>query len=329
MNMLKSVGRALGYMLLLGLFVGGTTVLAQDSQNPGSGLQITPTRHEVTIEPGAASTITIGLKNVSGGEVVAQAIVNDFEPDDDTGAPRINPDVNAEGPTSIKPFLQGLEDVPLADDETKEVTLTLSLPEGVSPGAYYGVIRYQAVPVEAGGEPGQVSLTASVGSIVLLEVPGNITKSMRLDALRVERDGAAKSLFFLDAPDQAVLSVTNTGNSYIKPFGKISISKSGDEVYSYELNNVEPRGNVLPDSLRNFRHSEDEFKKKVSGFGRYTMVANIGFDEGSEVLTITASFWVIPLWFVITVLVVLVLIAAAVFYLRRKSRAGHPRRVRR
>ena len=144
----------------------------------GSGLSISPTRTDLVVNAGTTADLTISLKNVTGGLITAKAYMNDFEPDGVSGEPRLITDSGVKSASSIKDFLVGLEDVSLGVDETKELKLKVEVPAEASPGAYYGVIRYQAVPVNENGEEsggGQVALTASVGTIVLVEVPGKIS----------------------------------------------------------------------------------------------------------------------------------------------------------
>src|SRR5690606_20768692 len=152
-------------------------------QSPGSGLQISPTRHEESVEPGASKTVQISIKNVSGADIIARVEVNDFESDNRTGQPKINIQSTPASPNSIKNFLPGLEDISLANNETKNIDIAIDVPANTPAGAYYGVIRYQAVPVTQAEDSGNVSLTASVGVIMLIEVPGQITEGMELESL--------------------------------------------------------------------------------------------------------------------------------------------------
>src|SRR5205807_1977745 len=97
------------------------------------------------------------------------------------------------GPNSIQPFVQGLQDVPLAKGQQKSFVVGLQIPQGTTPGAYYGVIRYRAVPAGTNAPgPGQVALTTSVGTIVLITVPGNIREQVQVAGIHVyhdDRDG--------------------------------------------------------------------------------------------------------------------------------------------
>ncbi len=318
-TLLVRIFRSMTVLLLAILVViAPLSVSAQsEEQAPGSGLQISPTRHELTVGQGNESSFKITLKNVSNGNVIAKAAVNDFESDNLTGEPKINPDTTNRSDRSIFPFLFDVTDVPLSKDETKEVTVGIDVPPDTSPGGYYGIVRYQAVPVD--GTDGQVLLSASLGTIVLLTVPGEQTESLRIDTIAVKRNGQAGGIFFGSGPRTAALQTKNTGTSFLQPFGKVSITKGKKEVFSYEMNNTTPRGNVLPNSVRVFENGIE----KVSSFGKYTITANIGFGTNSEVVTVSKSFWVIPWWIVVVFMALVLLIVGALLVLRWRLGKRH------
>lgn len=310
----KRIALGLGASLLLVGLVA--PVVAQEQINEGaSGLSISPTRQEFVIEPGQQDTVPISLKNVSGTDITARAFINDFEATD-TGEPRIIVDPNRQSPASIRNFLSDVVDVELKKDERKDFEIPVQVPADAPPGAYYGIIRYAAIPTGRDApEEGQVALTASVGTLVLIEVPGDITEQIQIRNLRVLRDDKSSS-FFLKAPNKAAIEIKNNGNSFSKPFGRVSVTDMrGKEVYSYELNNSNPRGNILPASSRVFTDP----LQNVTTPGRYTVTANISHGTGSEVITHSSSFWYMPAWVlaIIALLILAIIVVAYVIYRKR------------
>ncbi len=294
------------------------------AQEGGSGLSISPTRAELTIESGKADFIKITLKNISGVDITAKAVVNDFSADNATGEPKIVVDPKIETPASIKNFIVDITDVDLKKDETKTVDVPVQVPENAISGAYYGVIRYTATPNQRQLDPNakQVALNASLGIIVLIEVPGNITERVAAERIGVERSGKLSSIF-ISAPLRGNVELKNAGNGFSKPFGKVSITKGSKEVFSYNMNAVEPKSNILPGATRIFK---DDIKN-VSSLGRYTITANVSYGRGGDILTLSNSFWVFPLWFVLTFVGVLVLLIVLGFLTYRwSSRRRHHRR---
>lgn len=293
-------------------------------QAPGSGLTLSPTRGEFIIEKGKTANIEITLKNKSGAPAIAKVEVDDFVADNKTGEPKIQISNNNTPAASIKKFLLNVEDVTLNTDETKKVLIPIQIPQNAVSGSYYGVIRYTAIATNTDKKEGsQVGLTASVGYIALITVPGNITEQIQAQKIAVSRNDVNGSLF-IAAPTKANVTLKNTGNGFTKPFGRVSITKGGKEVYSYEMNDSDPRSSILPGSSRTF--SDDI--KNVSSFGRYTITTGVSYGAGGTILTLRSSFWVFPLWTVILMggALVLILVAGYLMYRRIGSSEANRRR---
>ncbi len=289
-------------------------VTAQDTS--GSGLSVSPTRTELKIERGSTDKVEVNIRNVTRGPIVAKPLVSDFESDDATGEPRLYVEAEKRNSASISGFVSGLQDVPLEPGEDKNLTYTISIPQDAAAGGYYGAIVFRAVPAnQAGPESGQVALTANVSSLVLIEVPGDITEQIQVNSVKSLKDDKAGS-FFTTPPNKVAIAVQNNGNSFSKPFGTVSITDmSGKQVHSYELNNSTPRGNILPKSSRTFT---DELKS-ISKPGRYTITANVSHGSGGEVITQKVSFWYLPVWLIITLLVLLGAVIGGAYYVYRKQ----------
>jgi len=294
------------------LALQGAPVLAQET---GNGLSITPTKAEFSIEKGKAEVVSIQVKNLTKGKVIAKAFINDFEADADTGNPKLIIDRASEvSSSSLASFILGLEDIKLGPEETKEIQLTIQVPEKAVSGAYFGAVRFTSVADSDVKSDAQVSLNASVATILLVEVPGDITQKIQVNDVNVYNGAGKASSVFTSVPKQVGVEVKNIGNGFAKPFGKVLVKNmSGKQVHSYELNDTVPRGNVLPNTTRTFRNDISGIKMP----GRYTVEANVSFAKG-EILQATTSFWYLPLWFIVTLgVVVLVLVAAAVYLYRR------------
>lgn len=295
--------------------------LAQENKG-SSGLNISPTRAELQVEPGSSDIIRISVQNLSGTDIDAKVTINDFESDGVTGEPKLLPDDKQDSPTSIRKFITNATDFPMKVDEKKNVELGVNIPAGTAPGAYYGVIRYTAVPTNQQNEEGNVALTASVGTLVLIEVPGDITEQIQINSMKVFQEDKSGT-FFTTAPNKVAIEIKNNGNSFSKPFGRVSVSGGfgGGEVYSYELNNTDPKANILPNSTRIFKDAIYNVKKP----GRYTVLANISYGRGGEVITQQVSFWYIPIWLLAVIAGVIVLLIAGGYIIYRKKFA-HPKK---
>jgi hypothetical protein len=314
--MIQKARRLIAATLALLLLFSTSIVSAQNAQTGGSGLSISPLHTDVTLDPGKTKTLDITLKNVTSSAVVAKPSVVDFESDNTTGNPKIITDPSKKSPYSIRDFVSGLADITLAKGEKKTVTATLKTPDKQPPGAYFGIIRYKAVPAEATTpESGEVALTASVGTIVLITVPGSIRDQIQLTNLFVYRN-SNNGTFFIAKPNQTGIEVKNLGNGFAQPFGTVELKNTfGKTVYSYQLNNVDPRGSVLPSSTRIFRNDI----KNVSQPGRYKLTASVAYGSGAYVLVSEKTFWYIPVWLVVILLIILAALALLIYrvYKRR------------
>lgn len=282
---------------------------------------ISPSRQELTIIPGQEQSFDITVKNLSDRSVLAKYFINDFTSDNYTGEPRIIVDSDIASSSSIKPFVQGVSDFVLAAGETKVVTAKISVPDSANRRAYYGLIRFQPVPVDSSGEVEtdvQFSVSGSLGVLVLLEVPGadspsgRIVESFVSRNIFTEENTAADEItggwiFSRGSPNEVGVTVENTGTTFIRPYGELVVKNMfGSEVSRTKINNVNPRGVVLPQTTRTYLNPLE-----VSGFGRFKMTVSLAFVEGGEVVSQTVTFWVMPLWLIA---VISVLVAVNIFY---------------
>lgn len=283
--------------------LSSTAFIAAQQKTGGSGLSVSPTRSELTIERGQSKEIEITIKNVTSGPIIARPFIIDFESDNATGEPKLFRDPSQRSSYSVEPFIQDLSDVRLKKGQSKKLHYTINIPKDAVAGGYFSALTFKAEPDNQGrpGE-GEVSLTANVASLLLVEVPGNITEQIRINNVSALRDSKPGSIF-LKAPNKVAVSVENNGNSFTKPFGTVVIygGFSGD-VYKYELNNTQPRGNILPKSSRVF---VDDLKN-VNNIGRYTVTANVSYGSGGDVIIYKSTFWYLPLWFILTSIAVLI-----------------------
>lgn len=323
-----AVFAAVAFLLLPFLNTGFT--IAQSDPSGGSGLRVSPTRTELTLINEESREVVHNIKNVTQSPVSVQISLNDFESDGITGQPLLigNPDeVSA---NSMREFVVLPEDFDLQPDEEKEVKIQVSVPQDAIPGAYYGSVLYRASPLNATND-GQVALVASVGSLLLLEVPGDITEQIEITDISAYLGDSSGSIF-TKKPDNIGILIKNLGNSFAKPFGKIAVTDWRDnEVFSYELNDIDRRKNVLPESSRVFFQElfniEEtivngqvvvEKTSPINTPGRYTVSGNISHGSTGEIFTVSATFWYLPLWFILLIVGFVLAVVLAGFYLYRK-----------
>lgn len=289
------------------------------AQAGGNGFVVSPVRSEQTIEPGKSETVSLTVENVTGVKTTAKPIVNDFEASQsENGQPRIILDETKSAPSnSFKSLVGNLPTIELNPGEKKTMPVKISVPSNAGAGGYYGAIRFIADNQQ--GADKNVALSASVGTIFLVKVPGNLTESMQLVEFTAAKNGS-KGRFFVNSGEMSVITrLKNTGNIHVKPFGRVQLTdRSGKIIEEFELNNTEPRSNVLPNSTRMF---EDKLSNS-KWIGKYTVSANIGYGTSGSLITAKTSFWVIPSWVLIVGGILLVVLIVGGYLLYRKVSTG-------
>ncbi len=282
----------------------------------GNGMKISPVRSDLTINPGQSQTVTVNVQNVTNAPATLRVVINDFvASDDESGKPAIILDEDKFAPTrSLKKYIANVPNVTLQPNEQKAVKITINVPKDAPGGGYFGAIRF----APAGDNSDKnVTLSASVGSLVLVSVPGDIKNDLRLVSLDVRRGSSAQVLFTSNKDLKAAVRFENKGNIQEQPFGKLVLKKGDKVLQTIEINNTDPRGNVLPDSIRRFELDLN----KVGNFGKYTVQGNFGFGTSGQLLSGETTFYVVPLALIILGLVLILVVLFLIF--------GAPRLIRR
>jgi hypothetical protein len=316
----KQINISLLLLLTLSLILIFSSV--SFGQNGGSGFRVTPVRSEFVIEKGESNEQVISVTNLSDQDTTAGVVINDFVPaDNETGEPRVLLDNTQSEGNSFKSIATTQESITLGPRETKDIKLQIKVPENATTGGYYGVLRFEG---KTDNNDNNIALAASVGTIFLVTVPGDIKEELILTELATASNGSTSRIFINTKDIEIVTRLKNTGNIHVKPYGVIDIKDSKNNVIeSFDLNNTEPRANVLPDSTRKF---ENKLQNK-DWFGKYTVSANLGYGSGGSLITAKNTFWVIPIWVVIVAVVALVAIIVGAFLVYRKLSKNNKHKV--
>jgi hypothetical protein len=269
----------------------------------GDSLKIAPLRSDVVAKPGETIKTTVYIQNLNPSPATLKAINNDFiAGSKEDGTPSIILNENEFAPThSLKRFMQPIPNVAVKAGERKAVEVTIKVPSDAQSGGYYGAIRF--APTLADGS-GSVNVSGSVASLILLTVPGSITENLTVKEFTISQNGKSGSRFTSSDDLKAVIRIENQGNIQVAPFGDMSVLKGDKVVYSGKLNDITPKGLVLPDSVRRWEFSLNN----LGNFGKYTVVATVGYGENGETMTVEKSIWIIPTSYVIAVVVALLVV---------------------
>ncbi len=289
---------------------------------PGGGqaLEIGPPVVNLSGDPGQTVSAKINLRDVSPTKLVVSNEINDFVAAGEDGTPKILLDGKEPNPYSIKSWISPLPKFTLVPKQIQTLTITVKIPKSAAPGGYYGVIRFTGTP--PGLEGTGVSLSASLGSLVLMKVNGDAKEQLSI-AEFFTASGSHKNSLFESAPLNFVERIKNSGNIHEQPTGMVTVTDMFGKTLATVPVNQPPR-NVLPGSIRKF---EQPLDSSVIGnkflFGKYTAKLDMTYGSGVQPLTATVEFWVIPYKLIAAIIIGLI----ALFFLVRYALRRYAQRV--
>lgn len=303
------------------LFASAVPVMAATSSSSsasgGNGLRISPVRTDLTIRPGTSQTIDVYVTNLTSQSANLSGVVDDFTAGtDESGTPAILLNGEKAPSHSLKGYVSPIGNFTLAANATKDIKVTISIPTGVAGGGYFGAVRFMPASTDS---TKNVNLAASVASLVIVTVPGPVTQQLSISSFDVRQMNIQKntlensSVFFTSNKNlNAVVRFDNTGNLQEEPFGKILLKKGNTTIGTYTINNAQPLGNVLPDSIRRFSVP----LTGLSSFGKYTLEGNFGYGTTGQLLSAQTTFYIVPVAAVVIAVVVLLVIILGIVFLR-------------
>lgn len=320
-KMIANVLVAAALTITAGLMLPTDHSFAQSNDNVNS-LRLSPLRTDIKVEPGEAVAVTVYVQNMTERAVTYQPIANDFVAQDENGTPGLllNEGEFAKS-RSLKRFMTVPSNITVQPKERATVNVRIAVPEDAKAGGYFGAIRF--APLDAAGNA-QVNLTGSAASLILLTVPGDLEEKLVLETFEVRQDENSKSWFSSPKNLDVLLRFKNEGNVQVTPFGKIIVYKGDKEVYSANVNDQDPAGQTLPESVRRWSIPLD----RIGKFGKYTVTATIGYGSEGQTISQERTIWIIPMSLIIAVLGGIVAIVFLVIFLPRLIRRYNQRVIR-
>lgn len=311
-----------------------------------NGLGITP-RKDVTVTAGKSVTDKLYINNLNGNEALSLSLqIVDFGSKDETGTPALNLDPNAKQTAwSLKPFIKAPESITVAAGKSEYVNYSITVPEGQGAGSYYSAIRYVAQGADG---TSNVTVSASGATLVFLTVPGKTKESLLVKDFgayatdKGKETGKYRSLFVKSQPQEIALTLKNQGNVAEQPNGNILVKNMFGKSVKV-IKDANPRRSLaLIDQTRLFKSCFNQKEQKSSNSeivcqdaglapGRYTIQLSafygINGNQSQEIVT-SATFWYLPVWFLVAVGVSILAIAGGIYYLYRRitGRNGFKRR---
>ncbi|MGK2896056.1 MAG: hypothetical protein ACSLEY_00425 [Candidatus Saccharimonadales bacterium] len=255
-------------------------------------LKISPLRSDIVVSPGESKTVQVTVTNITKRATAVHPIENDFVAGDERGTPSLILDENKYAPThSLKRFMKPLEDVTIPAGEAVTFDVVIAVPKDAQAGGYFGALRFMPSDPASGG---QVNLSPSAASLILLRVSGDAVEQLVMTDFNIQQDGKTGEYFNSSNDMQLAVRFANQGNLQVAPFGKVSVKQGDKVVYETDFNNDDPKDMILPDSARRW----DILLKNLGSFGHYTVSATFTYGSKNETIEVTKSFWVVP-WTII------------------------------
>lgn len=282
-----------------------------------NSLKISPLRTEIRADPGETKIVKIVVTNTTDQDISVRPIQNDFTAGDEDGSPAIILDETEFAPQhSLKRFMRPLDSFIVPASQSVVSEAVIDIPESAEAGGYFGSMRFAPTTP---GDGGQVNMSISVASLILLTVNGDAPEKMTITDFSVSQNDRPGSLFFETEGVELNMRFQNSGKVHLSPFGKISIIKGDEVIYDWNFNDKEQPDNVLPGSARRWSLPLEG----IESFGQYTIKATLTYGSQNKTIEMTRTFWVVPLPIAIAIAGALLLIigglVGAVIYRRRRK----------
>jgi len=290
----------------------------------GNGYRLSPVRTDLTIDKGSSDEVQVYIQNASSAPEDLEVIVDDFEaPTNESGYPALLLNGATAPDHSLKQFITIPDkELVLQPGQMSTVGVIITIPSNAVSGGYYGAIRFAPISVGANGAK-NVNLSASIASLVLVTVPGNLHEELSISSLGVSQGASTKThtIFFSNKNLSAQLRFDNTGNIQEQPIGNLILKRGSKQLGTFVVNDVQDPGNVLPGSIRLFTVT----LSKINWYGKYKLEGNFGYGSKGQLLSASTTFYVIPVLFIILAILAILLILFIIFGLPRLIRAYNRR----
>lgn len=330
---MKKIGILLSSFLLLATIIT-TPSTASAAAN---AIGVNP-RRDYIVPAGDKITETLFVNNIDRGqELNVKVEVIDFQAQNETGSPSLLLKETQPTRWSLKPYLTISGQYKIAAGKSTEVPFTIAIPKNLGAGSYYSAIRYTAVNPATGEN---VSLSSSAVSLIFVRVPGEAKSNLSLQGFGTftpnsdMTGGVFGSFYSATKPKYISYKLRNNGNVAELPTGSILVKDTFGKEYKL-IQNANPGKNlILIGQTRRIDICLNEERKTVKNPdtgadveqvtcndpnlkpGRYTAQLGLVYgDNGnsSQEVKATATFWYLPVWFIISVVAGLALIAFMVW----------------
>lgn len=305
--------------LVVSLIILGLLPSASRAQtNTAVGVTVSPVIDNIAIKPGQTVNRSIKITNPTSKTLTIYPVTLNFTTDNTQGKPVFYSDAERSSRYSLAAWIKpNVTSLSIPAQQFTELGYTITAPSDAEPGGHYGSILLSTEPPQlSSSSPTQVAVVGLIGTLLLVNVPGDVVTTGAIQALDAPT-------VLITGPANFTTTVTNTGNTHFRPIGDIKI-KNWSGAVAADLTVNDTQGAVLPESQRQFSNS---WNFNWKSFGRYTATVTLAYGSPEQVMTDARVFYIFPYWFIALIVLFVLGIIWLVIRRNKKPRAPKPQPV--
>lgn len=289
-------------LLGFGLMVLSLFVVVPKALAATKGIQISPLTFNLDVPESGTNGGKIIITNLNAETLSYAVEVENFAGVSEQGGVSFSGKEEDASVTSLKDWftfdspLTG--EIPANKDQT--INFTVAIPVGAEPGGHYAAIFAREIKKTATGQT-VMGVASRVGALVLVSVPGDVTKTVQIDELTYPK-------FVWRGPTDLRMLVQNTGTVHYDSPGTVELKNMLGRTSTVDMGTH----TLIPKSPRLYIGN---WATKYP-IGRYTVTAK-ALDGDKQAVTKTAVIWALPLIIVIPALIILILLIIIIKYIRK------------
>ena len=271
------------------------------SVNAKQGFTIFPAKLSLTVDKGVEKKTYIKVTNAGDSAVGVKVDVQDMVPAAGTGESNFVP--KAPGITSLVDWI-GVDKktFDVKPNESRDVNLTIKVPSDASPGSRFAVVFFGTGA--SGG--GQLNVTARVGALVFLTVPGDFKQTGEISNFNSQKFTYKKEAIKFN------FDFTNTGTVFFEPKGTLAITN----IFGQKIAEVPVEGYVvLPTGKRTISVVWPNNKWLYAFYYKAHLAINV--TGKGDIATANTAVFAFPLVPAVISLIILAILIFAAWYVKR------------
>jgi hypothetical protein len=270
------------------------------------GIQISPLSFNFDIQDGQNTTGKIVITNFNDDDLNYALEVENFAGVTDEGAVMFAGREELGATTTLADWFTF--DAPregvVSPHKDQEINFTIDIPAGAEPGGHYAAVFAREIRKTASGQT-ELGVASRVGSLVLVSVPGEVSKTGRITDFTFPK-------FIWKGPAEFTMKVENTGSVHYDSKANVELSPVA---FLGKKTNVDlGTHTIIPKNIRNY---DGKLDKKYP-FGIFKVNATATDGSGTAISAgVNATIIAIPLMIVIPGLLGLILLIWLILYLKK------------